>query len=102
MGGRTFRAGVGRDFMDADGSNARGDIGLSGLAQGGVDRPHLPGVTGELSADNGGVAVRAILDVAGGYAPRFVVNRDALGLAVVKDGLGQPAPRGGTAFGGPS
>ncbi|MET9968062.1 NAD(P)-dependent oxidoreductase [Streptomyces sp. NPDC006356] len=61
--------------------------------------PHALAWTDEMSAGNGGSAVRAILDIAEGQAPRFVVNRDALDLAAVKERLealaaGGPAPQG--------
>lgn len=49
--------------------------------------PHSLAWTDEMSAGNGGSAVRAILDIAEGRAPRFVVNRDALDLAAVKERL---------------
>jgi phosphoglycerate dehydrogenase-like enzyme len=49
--------------------------------------PHALAWTDEMSARNGGSAVRAILDVAEGRAPRFVVNRDALELPAVKERL---------------
>jgi phosphoglycerate dehydrogenase-like enzyme len=40
--------------------------------------PHSLAWTDEMSAGNGGSAVRAILDVATGRLPRFIVNRDVL------------------------
>lgn len=52
MGRRTFRVGVSRDFLDADGRNVWGDIRLSDLARTGVDWHHLPHLTDELRAED--------------------------------------------------
>jgi len=50
--------------------------------------PHSLAWTDEMSAGNGGSAVRAVLDVATGRLPRFVVNRDVLGHAYLSERLG--------------
>ncbi|WP_338775744.1 NAD(P)-dependent oxidoreductase [Streptomyces sp. DG1A-41] len=50
--------------------------------------PHSLAWTDEMSTGNGGSAVRAILDVATGRLPRFVVNRDVLGHAYLSERLG--------------
>ncbi|KOG42415.1 NAD(P)-dependent oxidoreductase [Streptomyces resistomycificus] len=63
--------------------------------------PHSLAWTDEMSAGNGGSAVRAILDVSSGRLPRFVVNRDVFGhgylserLGALAAGPGEPAPAG--------
>jgi D-3-phosphoglycerate dehydrogenase len=63
--------------------------------------PHSLAWTDEMSTGNGGSAVRAILDVATGRLPRFVVNRDVLGhpylserLGALAAGPGEPARAG--------
>ncbi|MEV6001495.1 NAD(P)-dependent oxidoreductase [Streptomyces griseomycini] len=61
--------------------------------------PHALAWTDEMAAGNGGSAVQAILDVACGRAPRFVVNRDALDLATVQERLKERAQRSGTPCG---
>ncbi|MET7486172.1 NAD(P)-dependent oxidoreductase [Streptomyces sp. NPDC005538] len=53
--------------------------------------PHSLAWTDEMSAGNGGSAVRAVLDVASGRLPRFVVNRDVLGHAYLSERLGARA-----------
>ncbi|CAM5299645.1 NAD(P)-dependent oxidoreductase [Streptomyces aurantiogriseus] len=53
--------------------------------------PHSLAWTDEMSAGNGGSAVRAVLDVATGRLPRFVVNRDVLGHPGLAERLGEPA-----------
>ncbi|MFI7498141.1 NAD(P)-dependent oxidoreductase [Streptomyces sp. NPDC049687] len=50
--------------------------------------PHSLAWTDEMSAGNGGSAVRAVLDVASGRLPRFVVNRDVFGHAYLSERLG--------------
>ncbi|MBR8640566.1 dehydrogenase [Streptomyces tuirus] len=64
--------------------------------------PHALAWTDEMSAGNGGSAVRAILDIADGRPPRFVVNRDALDLAAVKERLETLAARGPAPLGASS
>ncbi|GCB44362.1 NAD(P)-dependent oxidoreductase [Streptomyces sp. NL15-2K] len=56
--------------------------------------PHSLAWTDEMSAGNGGSAVRAIVDVATGRLPRFVVNRDVLGHAYLAERLGALARHG--------
>lgn len=53
--------------------------------------PHSLAWTDEMSAGNGGSAVRAVLDVAAGKLPRFVVNRDVLGHPGLAERLGHLA-----------
>ncbi|MEH0433405.1 NAD(P)-dependent oxidoreductase [Streptomyces stelliscabiei] len=50
--------------------------------------PHSLAWTDEMSAGNGGSAVRAVLDVATGRLPRFVVNRDVLAHPYLSERLG--------------
>ncbi|WP_075731755.1 NAD(P)-dependent oxidoreductase [Streptomyces acidiscabies] len=57
--------------------------------------PHSLAWTDEMSAGNGGSAVRAILDVATGRLPRFVVNRDVLDHPGLSGRLGELAARDG-------
>ncbi|MFJ9565228.1 NAD(P)-dependent oxidoreductase [Streptomyces fuscichromogenes] len=53
--------------------------------------PHSLAWTDEMSTGNGGSAVRAVLDVAAGRPPRFVVNRDVLGHPRLSERLGELA-----------
>jgi len=53
--------------------------------------PHSLAWTDEMSAGNGGSAVRAVLDVATGRLPRFVVNRDVIGHPGLTERLGELA-----------
>ncbi|MGP3913904.1 NAD(P)-dependent oxidoreductase [Nonomuraea sp. 10N515B] len=55
--------------------------------------PHALAWTDEMSAGNGGSAVQAVLDVAAGRVPRFVVNRDVVGRPALADRLGALAAR---------
>jgi phosphoglycerate dehydrogenase-like enzyme len=48
--GSRFTVGVSRDFLNADGRNAWGDIGLGELDSAGIDWQYLPRDTGELLA----------------------------------------------------
>jgi phosphoglycerate dehydrogenase-like enzyme len=64
--------------------------------------PHALAWTDEMSARNGGSAVRAILDVAQGRVPEFVVNRDALDLPAVKERLQRLAADGTARMGASS
>lgn len=57
--------------------------------------PHSLAWTDEMSAGNGGSAVRAILDVVAGRAPRFVVNRDVLDHPGLSARLAELAARSG-------
>lgn len=57
--------------------------------------PHSLAWTDEMSAGNGGSAVRAILDVLSGRVPQFAVNRDVLDRPGFKERLGRLAERGG-------
>ncbi|MEU0206415.1 NAD(P)-dependent oxidoreductase [Streptomyces canus] len=57
--------------------------------------PHSLAWTDEMSAGNGGSAVRAVLEVATGRLPRFVVNRDVLGHAYLSERLGALAANTG-------
>jgi len=52
-------------------------------------------MTDEMSTGNGGSAVRAVLDVAAGRLPRFVVNRDVTDSPQLIDRLGTLATRAG-------
>jgi phosphoglycerate dehydrogenase-like enzyme len=56
--------------------------------------PHALAWTDEMSAGNGGSAVRAVLDVAAGRVPRCVVNREAVERADVKQRLERHAALG--------
>ena len=49
--------------------------------------PHCLSWTDEMSLGNGGSCVRAIVDVANGRTPNFVINREVLESAVFKDRL---------------
>lgn len=49
--------------------------------------PHCLSWTDEMSLGNGGSCVTAIVDVAHGRTPRFVINREVLDSAVFKDRL---------------
>ena len=49
--------------------------------------PHCLSWTDEMSLGNGGSCVRAIVDVANGQTPKFVINREVLESAVFKDRL---------------
>ncbi|HEY8700614.1 MAG TPA: NAD(P)-dependent oxidoreductase [Arthrobacter sp.] len=49
--------------------------------------PHCLSWTDEMSLGNGGSCVRAIVDVANGRTPKFVINREVLESAVFKDRL---------------
>ncbi|TPQ24078.1 NAD(P)-dependent oxidoreductase [Streptomyces sporangiiformans] len=55
--------------------------------------PHALAWTDEMSSGNGGSAVRAVLDVAAGRVPRFVVNRAVVGTPQLADRLGALAAR---------
>jgi phosphoglycerate dehydrogenase-like enzyme len=55
--------------------------------------PHALAWTDEMSAGNGGSAVRAVLDVAAGRVPRFVVNRAVVDEPRLVDRLGSWAAR---------
>ncbi|WP_416974878.1 NAD(P)-dependent oxidoreductase [Streptomyces sp. 4F14] len=57
--------------------------------------PHSLAWTDEMSAGNGGSAVRAVLDVATGRPPRFVVNRDVLDHPDLSARLSELAARAG-------
>jgi phosphoglycerate dehydrogenase-like enzyme len=57
--------------------------------------PHALAWTDEMSAGNGGSAVRAVLDVAAGRVPQFVVNRAVLDEPRLVDRLGSLAARTG-------
>jgi len=57
--------------------------------------PHALAWTDEMSTGNGGSAVRAVLDVAAGRLPRFVVNRDVTDSPQLIDRLGTLATRAG-------
>lgn len=57
--------------------------------------PHSLAWTDEMSTGNGGSAVRAILDVATGRLPSFIVNRDVLGHPGLSGRLGELAARDG-------
>ena len=54
--------------------------------------PHCLSWTDEMSLGNGGSCVRAIVDVANGRTPKFVINREVLESAAFKDRL---LPRAG-------
>ncbi|MBT8162896.1 dehydrogenase [Arthrobacter sp. GN70] len=47
--------------------------------------PHCLSWTDEMSLGNGGSCVRAIVDVANGRTPQFVINRDVLETATFRD-----------------
>jgi len=49
--------------------------------------PHCLSWTDEMSLGNGSSCVRAIVDVANGRAPKFVINREVLDTAAFKDRL---------------
>lgn len=49
--------------------------------------PHCLSWTDEMSLGNGGSCVRAIVDVANGRTPKFVINREVLESAVFRDRL---------------
>ncbi len=49
--------------------------------------PHCLSWTDEMSLGNGGSCVRAIVDVANGRTPKFVINREVLESAAFKDRL---------------
>ena len=49
--------------------------------------PHYLSWTDEMSLGNGGSCVRAIVDVANGRTPKFVINREVLESAAFKDRL---------------
>jgi phosphoglycerate dehydrogenase-like enzyme len=49
--------------------------------------PHCLSWTDEMSLGNGGSCVRAIVDVANGRTPQFVINREVLESAAFKDRL---------------
>lgn len=57
--------------------------------------PHALSWTDEMSAGNGGSAVRAVLEVAAGRVPPFVVNRDVLDRPGFKERLDRFAAGGG-------
>ena len=49
--------------------------------------PHCLSWTDEMSLGNGGSCVRAIVDVANGRTPKFIINRDVLDSAAFRDRL---------------
>ncbi|WP_411149094.1 NAD(P)-dependent oxidoreductase [Streptomyces sp. A30] len=55
--------------------------------------PHALAWTDEMSAGNGGSAVRAVLEVAAGRVPPFVVNRDVVGSPRLTDRLAEVTTR---------
>jgi phosphoglycerate dehydrogenase-like enzyme len=88
MAGRnSFRVGISRDFLDAEGRNVWGDIGLSALDAAGVGWHYLPRTTGELlAADVDGLD--AVLFAAPAVTPRTFEGAQHPPLLFARFGVG--------------
>lgn len=81
MGGSI--AGAGLDVFEEEPVTSAALVNLDNVTL----SPHCLSWTDEMSLGNGGSCVRAIVDVANGRTPKFVINRDVLESAVFKDRL---------------
>jgi phosphoglycerate dehydrogenase-like enzyme len=86
-GSNGFRVGVSRDFLDAEGRNVWGDIGLSALDAADVAWHYLPRTTGELlAADVDGLD--AVLFAAPAVTPRTFEGAQCPPLLLARFGVG--------------